>query len=356
MINAIDLFCGIGGLTKGLTLANINVVAGIDNDATCEFAYETNNHTDFICENVEDISGDDLRDYYPQEGIKLLVGCAPCQPFSRYSSRYRKNGHKDEKWKLLYEFKRLVNELNPDIVSMENVPNLRNEGVFADFRNGLLAAGYHVWNNVVYCPDYGVPQNRKRLVLLASRLGEIQMIPPIYNATNYPTVRMAIGDLPPIENGETCADDPVHRASGLSAINLRRIRQSVPGGTWRDWDEDLRASCHVRTSGQTFPSVYGRMEWDKPSPTITTQFYGYGNGRFGHPDQDRAISLREGALLQSFPRDYVFFDEAHPLKKRELGMHIGNAVPVELGRAIGLSIVEHVRGCNDENNFRQNRE
>ena len=139
----------------------------------------------------------------------------------------------------------------------------------------------------------------------------------------------------------------MHRSSSLSQINLRRIQQSVPGGTWRDWDDDLKLKCHKKDSGTTFPSVYGRMEWDKPSPTITTQFYGYGNGRFGHPEQNRAISLREGAILQSFPDDYIFVDEEHPAKKRELGTHIGNAVPVELGRAIGVSIQRHIEGVGE---------
>ena len=135
----------------------------------------------------------------------------------------------------------------------------------------------------------------------------------------------------------------MHRSSKLSKTNRERIGQSIPGGTWRDWDEKLKVSCHNKKSGLTYPSVYGRMKWDEPSPTITTQFYGYGNGRFGHPEQNRAISLREGAILQSFPNDYIFIDERHPAKKRELGIHIGNAVPVELGRAIGISIQRHLQ-------------
>lgn len=222
------------------------------------------------------------------------------------------------------------------------MPNLINEEVFNDFVNTLEELNYFVDYRVVYCPDYGVPQHRKRLVLLASRLGEINLIPPMYEKNNYLTVRDAIGHLQPIAAGEVCKEDLLHRSSSLSNINVRRIRQSVPGGTWRDWDDDLKLNCHKKKSGHTFPSVYGRMEWNKPSPTITTQFYGYGNGRFGHPEQNRAISLREGAILQSFPDDYIFIDDEHPARKRELGTHIGNAVPVELGRAIGISIQRHL--------------
>jgi len=345
---AIDLFCGIGGLTAGLSLAGIDVVAGIDNDPSCQFAYEANSDARFICKDINLVENDDLLDLYPEDAFKILAGCAPCQPFSRYSSKYRKQGEKDEKWGLIYSFSRLVEGVLPDIVSMENVPNLRNEKVFLDFVDTLKMLDYSVDYKVVYCPDYGVPQHRKRLVLLASRHGDINMIEPWYTADNYVTVRDAIGDLPEIAAGETCENDILHRASALSEMNLARIQQSVQGGTWRDWDENLRVSCHKKNTGHTYPSVYGRMHWDRPSPTITTQFYGYGNGRFGHPEQDRAISIREGAILQSFPNDYVFLDGDHPATKRELGTHIGNAVPVQLGRAIGVSIVSHIEGIQRE--------
>lgn len=339
---AIDLFCGIGGLTKGLSLAGINVIAGYDIDENCRFAYEKNNNTQFFNEDITNISAEKVDRLYPKDSTRILVGCAPCQPFSRYSSKYRKNGRADDKWRLIYSFARLICDLRPEVVSMENVPDLVNEVVFSDFLQTLKKSGYYVNWNIVYCPDYGVPQNRKRLVLLASRHGDIQLIPPIYNSENYPTVRMALGKLPAIRDGEIYGGDTLHRASTLSNINRQRIEQSVPGGTWRDWTANLRLDCHNKKSGTTFASVYGRMEWDKPSPTITTQFFGYGNGRFGHPEQNRAISLREGAILQSFPEDYIFTDEEHPVKKRELGMHIGNAVPVELGRAIGISIRQHL--------------
>lgn len=339
---AVDLFCGIGGLTKGLELSGINVVAGYDIDASCQYAYEANNKAKFINEDIVTIKAEELLKNYPDNATKILVGCAPCQPFSRYSSKYRKNGHKDDKWKLLYSFQRLVKECEPEIVSMENVPNLAKEKVFKDFVKTLKNEGYHVSWNIVYCPDYGVPQHRKRLVLMASKLGSIELIPPIYNERDYLTVRDAIGKLRPIKAGEIDQKDPIHRASALSDVNKKRIRASVQGGTWRDWDDDLKLECHIKETGKTFPSVYGRMEWDKPSPTITTQFFGYGNGRFGHPVQDRAISLREGAILQSFPLNYKFVKKNCNVNKRELATHIGNAVPVKLGEAIGVSINQHL--------------
>ncbi|WP_315266244.1 DNA (cytosine-5-)-methyltransferase [Selenomonas noxia] len=343
---AIDLFCGIGGLTKGLSLSGIHVNAGIDIDDSCRFAYEKNNDAQFINCDITSLDGNQLAILYPPNTIRILVGCAPCQPFSKYTNRYRKKGTTDDKWKLLYSFSRLIKEVHPEIVSMENVPELENETVFSDFVSVLENLKYHISWTIVYCPEYGVPQRRKRLVLLASLLKKINLIPPLYDSDHYPTVREAIGYLPALRSGEQDDTDSLHRTCRLSSINLKRIKQSVPGGTWRDWDRELQLKCHKKKSGKTYPSVYGRMRWDEPSPTITTQFYGYGNGRFGHPEQDRALSLREGAILQSFPCDYIFFDDDHPATRRELGIHIGNSVPVELGRAIGLSIQKHLQEVN----------
>ena len=154
-----------------------------------------------------------------------------------------------------------------------------------------------------------------------------------------------IGKLPTLKAGEVDPNDPLHQSSSLSPLNLRRIRHSKPGGTWRDWPEELVAECHKKDSGKTYSGVYARMQWDKPAPTMTTQYFGFGNGRFGHPEQDRAISLREGAIFQGFPKDYKFVPPGAPVKKKELGRMIGNAVPVTLGEAIGRSLLRHVEEC-----------
>ncbi len=341
----VDLFCGVGGLTCGLRQAGLTVVAGFDCDDGCRFAYETNNKARFFRADVASLTSDELVAVYPPNGAKILVGCAPCQPFSNYSSRYRKNGRKDDKWKLLSSFARLVEESAPDVVSMENVPGLAKESVFRDFVETLKKCGYASCWDVVFCPDYGTPQNRRRLVLLASRLGKIEFLEKTRTPNNYATVRDAIGTFPKISDGETDPKDRLHHACALSALNRRRIAQSKPGGTWRDWDDDLRLDCHCSASGKTFPSVYGRMEWDKPSPTITTQFFGYGNGRFGRPEQNRAISIREGAALQTFPNDYQFLSDDDSFNRTKLGVRIGNAVPVALGKAIGLAIKKHLEEC-----------
>jgi DNA (cytosine-5)-methyltransferase 1 len=169
------------------------------------------------------------------------------------------------------------------------------------------------------------------------------MIAPTVKGESYETVRDAIQTLASLKAGEMLVDDPLHQASKLSPLNLKRIRASKAGGTWRDWDGDLVADCHRKKTGKTYPSVYGRMPWDAPSPTMTTQFFGFGNGRFGHPHQNRAISLREGAILQSFPRNYKFVAKGEPIHVKIVGRLIGNAVPVKLGKAIGKSIVRHIR-------------
>ena len=346
-IASVDLFCGIGGLTKGLELSGINVVAGLDFESSCKYAYEENNNSKFIQKDITTVTSDEIKKLYPKDtDVHILAGCAPCQPFSKYTHRYRKDGYKDEKWRLLYHFGRLVRELSPEIVAMENVPELEKTSVFMDFEKELQKNGYHISSDVVFCPDYGVPQKRKRLILLASKFGDISIPQKTHSPEEYVTVRDAIGDLPPLIAGSTDPNDIMHNATALSDINLRRIQQSVQGGTWRDWDDDLQLTCHKKHTGRTYPSVYGRMSWDEPSPTITTQFYGYGNGRFGHPEQNRAISMREGALLQSFPRDYRFVDSTEIFNRRKLGIQIGNAVPVKLGEAIGKEILNHLKEYN----------
>jgi len=342
-ISAIDLFCGIGGLSYGLKKAGINVKLGIDQDSTCEYAYKYNNKADFIGDDITNIEGDNImNEYWHDDDIKILVGCAPCQPFSSHSNKV-KGKEKTIKWNLLNEFLRLIEETNPHIVSMENVPNLSNKAIFNEFTDSLREEGYHVSHQNVFCPDYGIPQKRRRLVLLASRLGKIEIIPPTRKPKNYKTTRQAIGHLPKLKNGEKSIKDKLHFTTELSEINLKRIRASKPNGTWLDWDEDLRLECHKKSSGSTYKSVYGRMSWDEPSPTITTQFYNYGTGRFGHPEQDRALTIREAAILQTFPKKYKFHKNKDEIALTKIGTHIGNAVPVNLGLVVGKSIMNHLK-------------
>lgn len=340
LISTVDLFCGVGGLTNGLAAAGIPVMLGVDIDPACNYPYSTNNDAEFLLKSVDDLTVEDFPKSFFDSRVKLLAGCAPCQPFSTYSRA--RSTTKPSRWTLLEHYSRLVKESRPHLVTMENVPPLRHEEVFADFVSVLESEGFRIQYSVVNCANYGVPQRRQRLVLLASRLGPIKLILPTIQEGSYKTVRDAIAHMPPLRAGEICQTDPLHQAAPLSPLNLKRIRASKPGGTWRDWEVSLRTACHLRKTGASYPSVYGRMTWDDPAPTVTTQYFGFGNGRFGHPDQDRAISLREGALLQSFPKTYAFVPAGEPVRRKHVGRLIGNAVPVNLGVAIGKSIARHV--------------
>lgn len=337
-ICAVDLFCGAGGLTRGLINSGINVVAGIDSDPTCEYPYEHNNGAEFLQRDIFDIEAADVSKLFGKSEIRLLAGCAPCQPFSTYSRKGRVERNNAD-WSLVDRFGKLVAEIQPELVAMENVPSLARHEVFTDFLKHL--DGYHVWWKVVECSEIGVPQTRKRLVLLASRFGEADLSIESGD-TPVSTVRSTIGRLSKLSAGDADPNDILHIASRLSKVNLERIRASKPGGTWRDWDPDLRAACHIKSTGSTYPSVYGRMEWDSPAPTITTQSFGYGNGRFGHPEQDRAITLREAAMLQTFPKEYAFVASVGEVRFSQLGRLIGNAVPVRLGEAIGEAFARHL--------------
>lgn len=342
-ISAVDLFCGVGGLTYGLSQARIDVRLGVDIDPASRHPFEKNNQAAFLQADVSTLDAAMIAKSFVPGSKTLMAGCAPCQPFSTYSQKAKRNGTSRldrgrlDDWKLVKRFGELIEAVQPDLVTMENVPPLLRAPVYEHLLKSL--EGYWVDARVIDCQSIGLPQTRKRLVLVASRLGPIQL-PEFEREAK--SVRSVIGRLPPLQAGKAHSSDRIHRASALSQINSKRIRASVPGGTWRDWPEELRAACHIRETGATYPSVYGRMEWDAPSPTITTQCFGYGNGRFGHPDQDRAISLREAAMLQGFPQNYSFLPDDERVSFATLGRLIGNAVPVDLGKAIGEVLLEHV--------------
>ncbi|GAE21263.1 modification methylase [Porphyromonas gulae] len=338
----IDLFCGIGGLSYGFVAEGFNVIAGYDNDPTCKFAFESNNKATFYTKDITELEGSELDVLYG-DNLKILVGCAPCQPFSSYSFKVKEKDEK--KMNMLYTFSRLVEEVEPTIVSMENVPQLadiKKNTIFKDFCEKLQSLGYHVHYEVVYCPDYGIPQTRKRLVLLASKLGDIKLLPKTHNSENYVTVRETIANLPAVNAGEFDPNDPLHRARALSPLNMKRIQNTKEGGSWKDWPEELLLECYKKKSGRTYGSVYGRMKWNAPSPTMTTHCTGLGNGRFGHPEQNRAITLREASLLQTFPMEYKFYENIDNYNPSIISRQIGNAVPPKLGQIIAESIKNHL--------------
>lgn len=341
---AVDVFCGVGGLTCGLQAVGLPVVAGIDFDESCQYAFEHNNKSKFLHRDVTNIKAQEVADLYPADSLRILVGCAPCQPFSQVPGERE---DKEGKWRLLYSFADLIEKVDPTIVSMENVPQLggHKKGVILkDFIKKLEALGYEVTKYRVNAAHYGVPQRRFRLILFASKFGKVELFSPTHTDKTALTVASAIKGLPAIEAGAIHAADPLHRARKLDPINALRIRATPEGGDWTAWPTELLEglNCRKTKEGKRFTSAYGRMSWQEPAPTLTTHCTGLSNGRYGHPQQDRAISLREAALLQSFPGTYSFIKKDEPLVVGTLARHIGNAVPPKLGEAIALSILQHL--------------
>jgi DNA (cytosine-5)-methyltransferase 1 len=331
---ALDFFCGAGGLTRGFLNAGISVVLGIDMDERCRDTYEKNNHPSrFLAADVRKLTVEDIRPFI--SGVSrdnlLLAACAPCQPFTKLG-----NDTSDGKATLLGQFARFVKELQPGQVFVENVPGLtkiQGHSTYRRFRKVLAELGYECVEGVPDAKAYGVPQTRRRFVMFASKEIKPTLPPPTHGPglIPYATVREAIAAYPPIGAGETHPHVPNHRASALSPINLKRIRNTPHnGGDRRAWSSKLKLKCHTNGhNGHT--DVYGRMWWDYPAPALTCRCDSLSNGRYGHPEQDRAISLREAARLQSFDDNYVFYGNS----KNHLAAQIGNAVPVKLAEAIG---------------------
>lgn len=346
-VKVVDLYCGIGGLSHGLVLEGLDVVAGIDNDKTCKYGFEKNNGAQFIHKDISRFTVKELRELFRGASVRVLVGCAPCQPYSSLSRRKLSKKEARRRWYPMYRFMTLVKRVKPEIVSMENVPDLsdtRKYPVFDEFVRALEAFNYKVSFKKVDASRYGVPQKRQRLVLLASRLGPISLIAETHAAEDVLSVKEVIGKLPRLADGKAHPADTLHRASKLSETNRKRIAATPKnGGSATSWPKRLIPKCYRKRSGRSYMvTVYGRMRWNDPAPTITTQFMTLGTGRFGHPTQNRAISLREAAIFQSFPA-YYEFAPGNDVTVEHAARHIGNAVPVLLGRAIGKTIKNHIR-------------
>lgn len=356
-VAAVDLFCGAGGLSYGLQESGVSVVAGIDKDQDCKYPYEQNINGKYVRADIRSLAKDPepIAQMYPWDAdLKVLAACAPCQPYSTMGHSNGKGHHDHQKWGLLNEVSRIAKYVEPDVVVTENVLQVKQEdGVYDAFIKSLESQDYHVnsdENKNVYCPEYGIPQKRKRWVVMASKRGPLSLPdPPIQSEDNYPTVRDTISHLPSLEPGEVSDENNVHTSRSLSEKNLERIKNMEPGGDWTHWEQEglnhLLADCHRKASGRSYKAPYSRMRPDEPSPTITTQFYNYGSGRFGHYDtsQDRALSLLEGALLQTFPADYEFYDAWEQAGVKNVGRLIGNAVPPLLAEHIGHAIVNHIQ-------------
>jgi DNA (cytosine-5)-methyltransferase 1 len=346
-IVAIDLFCGAGGVTCGLRKSGIRVALGIDNREDCRLTYALNNPpARFFREDIRNISGRMLLSQVPDLCAKdylLLAACAPCQPFSQHS----RNGHNRSQRTVLCCVEELVRELSPDFLFLENVPGIQRVGGFSAFRRLLCtldALRYTVKFQTVDATDYGVPQTRRRLVLLASLYGAVEWPARTHGNTPalkpYVTVREAISKFPPLKAGESHPTQPNHVAAQLSPHNLGRIRLTrADGGSRSEWPPEIRLECHKVHDGH--PDVYGRLRWDAPAPTLTTKCTSLSNGRYGHPEQDRAISVREAAALQGFENDYIFYGTIQQVTRQ-----VGNAVPPLLAEHFAWAFVDRANKLN----------
>jgi DNA (cytosine-5)-methyltransferase 1 len=339
---AIDLFCGCGGVTRGFSDAGVRVDVGIDFDENCKATYERNNKkSKFILDDVTNLSGRDLLKHIGRvkPGDKLLLSaCAPCQPFSQQN----RNKRIDSERRVLTQVARLVRELEPDFVFLENVYGLKNVPGYSAFRrllNTLSELGYKTESDMVDASDFGVPQTRKRFVLTAVRDGE-SVWPRATHGPDlkaYTTVRQAIEKFPRLKHGQRHRTVPNHIAAALSELNLRRIKATPRnGGSRTQWPNDLKLACHSEHDGH--PDVYGRLQWDAPAPTLTTKCTSLSNGRYGHPEQHRAISAKEAAAIQGFRRGYVFVASIDVLRRL-----IGNAVPPPVAKHFGLAFLERAK-------------
>ena len=342
-LKVIDFFCGAGGMSYGFQKAGIRVVAGIDIASECRETYESNiKGSKFIYADVKELTFVELESHVSiqkKDDSLIFIGCSPCQYWTTIKTTREKS--KDSK-DLLVDFRRFVSHYLPGFVVIENVPGLytREGSPLKSFLRFLKKNGYTYRHEIVNAAHFGVPQTRKRFLLIASRVGnEVQFLE--HKPGTVPTVRDFIGaekDFPKLTAGHTDTTNALHTTAGLSPKNLQRIRLTPhDGGTRLAYVNKKRLAVPSQyKNSRTFADTYSRMFWDKPAPTITTKFVSLSNGRFGHPDQDRALSLREGAALQTFAPTYTFFGSGIASISRQ----IGNAVPPLLSQQIAEAVIK----------------
>lgn len=341
MLKAVDFFCGAGGMSCGFKQAGVEILAGVDIEKQFEQTFLANNAgAKFINRDIVRYQPEELND---ELGLKryddelIFIGCSPCQYWSKINNNKHKSFYSNN---LIHDFQRFIKYFMPGHVVVENVPGIikeKNNHILLTFLDFLTFQGYQYEYRIVRTDHYGVPQKRKRFVLIASRVKEKIEFPNPEEGTKL-TVRDFIGQhngFPSLPDGHSDPDDFMNSTSALSAKNKRRIELTEKdGGTrlaWKD-DPELQIPAY-EGKDHYYRSIYGRLWWDKPSTTITTRFIATSCGRFTHPEENRGLSLREGATLQTFPKDYKFVGGLVSIAKQ-----IGNAVPPELARRIALSI------------------
>lgn len=330
---AIDLFSGAGGLSKGLEQAGYRVLGAVEIDALACSTYKLNHSRVRLWEkDITKLSGTKiLKELKLRPGkLDLLAACPPCQGFSSMRTKNGAREVRDSRNDLIFDVLRIVRTVKPKSIMLENVPGLAKDSRYKAFQKRLRAMGYHLTCDILNTVDYGVPQRRRRLVLLASHLGEPQFAPKV---TSLKTVRQSIGKL----TAPTRSRDPLHNYSSSRSRRINELIKKIPsnGGSRSALPRRQQLVCHKRIEG--FRDVYGRMAWDKPAPTITGGCINPSKGRFLHPVANRAITLREAALLQSFPKSYRFdMDKG----RFSVALLIGNALPPEFIRRHALALKE----------------
>ncbi|MCW3791484.1 DNA cytosine methyltransferase [Paenibacillus sp. LS1] len=319
-LTAIDLFAGCGGLTQGLKQAGVDVASAVEINRSAARAYQMNHpETVLIEQDICNVSVNEILNVTPDKKINLVVGCPPCQGFSSVRTRNKGNIIDDDRNKLILEFLRIVEGIRPEFIMMENVPGIVNYINFDKTVNRLIEIGYKLDYKIVNVEDYGVPQRRKRLVLLGSLSKQVTI--PESSPSLRTTVKDYIYDLPSVDISE----DPMHRNTTKHSEKVKNIIALIPkdGGSRKDLPPEHWLECHKK-SGVGFSDIYGRLSWNKVSSTITGGCLNPSKGRFLHPTEDRVITAREAALLQTFPIDYVFPSD---ISKTELAQMIGNSFP-----------------------------
>ncbi len=331
-------------MSFGLQQAGVDVIAGLDIDITCRDTYEANlKQAKFIHADITRLSEKSLTDYVEisiNDDSMIFVGCSPCQFWTKLNTN-KDNSSKSKN--LLFDFLRFISHYKPGYVVVENVPGIwtrRSESGIELFIKALKNMDFKVEHKIVNLNKFGVPQIRKRFTLIASRVIKKGIFPK-EDIGHPPVVRDFIGlrnGFPKISCGHKDYTNFMHTASGLSEKNLKRICSTKKdGGTRSDWaNTDLQLETYKNRDSNSFVDTYGRIYWDKPAPTITTKFHSLSNGRFGHPEENRALSLREGATLQTFPKSYIFKAKSIAITAKI----IGNAVPPEYAKRVGKAIID----------------
>lgn len=344
-MKAVDFFCSGGGMSHGMQMAGVEILAGIDFDINCKETYEANiKGAKFLYKDVFDLKETELEaelNLQRNDDDLILIGCSPCQFWSIINTDKKKSSKSKN---LLIEFRRFVEYFNPGYVVVENVPGvLRKQGEsgLEDFIVWLQSQNYKVHSEIHNVSDYGVPQNRKRFTLIANRITQHELEPAKYGGEKLRVIDV-IGEhngFPKVSPGHKDNTDFMHTVANLRQINLDRLKATAKDGGSRTVyanNEDLVTKCH-KNDTVNFKDTYGRMWWNRQAPTITTKFFSISNGRFAHPEEDRALSLREGAVLQTFPKNYIFKTKSIEKTARM----IGNAVPPKYAESIAKAIMKN---------------